>query len=97
MRIADRVNEVKEIKHYFNRGVKGRTGIERQTIPVLKSLHNTHQIFEFLVDLSRILNRLMVIMCPRKDRDPGVKLQGFSHFLGIKVRALWFGFGKTGA
>jgi ATP:corrinoid adenosyltransferase len=29
MRIADLVNEVKEIKHYFNRGVKGRTGIER--------------------------------------------------------------------
>ena len=29
MRIGDLVNEVKEIKHYFNRGVKGRTGIER--------------------------------------------------------------------
>jgi ATP:corrinoid adenosyltransferase len=29
MRIANLFNEVKEIKHYFDRGVKGRTGIER--------------------------------------------------------------------
>jgi intein/homing endonuclease len=29
MRIADLVSEVKEIKHYFKRGVKARTGIEQ--------------------------------------------------------------------
>ena len=29
MRIADLVSEVKEIKHYYNRGVKARNGIER--------------------------------------------------------------------
>jgi len=29
MRIADLINEVKKIKHYFNRVVKARTEIER--------------------------------------------------------------------
>jgi cob(I)alamin adenosyltransferase len=29
MEMADLVTEVKKIKHYFSRGVKARTGIER--------------------------------------------------------------------
>ncbi len=29
IKVADLVSEVKEIKHYYNRGVKARNGIER--------------------------------------------------------------------
>ena len=29
IKMADLVSEVKEIKHYYNRGVKARNGIER--------------------------------------------------------------------